>query len=206
MLRLIKVVVLSLSFLLFICGLCAATAYADDQVGWKVVFGLSCSPGTVEFGANDTGSGYARGFVDGPVRMDREAGYTSIIHLGADTIFQENLIIEPQANAPDSFILSWTTFNWDKDWLYRPGNIDRSIYGRLPIPGEAERWLDLSKSGSTTLGSSNQWYHYANGDPLLQMPIFANQAVPEPSSIFALGGGFGAMLLRRYRFRAWSRK
>lgn len=185
-----------------VVGICASSANASEPVGWKVAFNLSCSPtGTVEFGANDAGSGYTRGLVDGPVRMMLgETAYTSIIHLGSNASFFENLMIEPQGSAPDSFLLSWTTFNWDKDWLYRPGNIDRSIYGRLPIPGETERWLDLSKPGNTTLGSGNQWYHYANGDPLLQMPIFANQPVPEPGSCLALITGFvgfGGFVLRR---------
>jgi hypothetical protein len=184
-----------------IVGFCAAPAHASsDPVGWKVVFSLSCSPGTIEFGANDTGSGYARGLVDGPVRMMLgETAYTSIIHQGAKTEFIDSLGIEPQTSAPSRYWLNWTTFNWDRNCYYHEGNIDPafSAIGYLcSFEHGTGTWLDLSRPGSVEV-SAHLPDHFLDGTPYYQVTLYGNQAVPEPGSLLALVTGIGGLLLRR---------
>jgi hypothetical protein len=168
-----------------IIALCAiGSAHADTPVGWKVVFGLNCSPGTVELGANDAGSGYSRIPVTGPVNMDVIDGYSSRIRLGSTTSFVDSIMIEPQAEAPKMFDLNWLPYNWDPLWLYQQGNLWPmfNVVGVLR-EGNDTTILDLTKTGSVTL--------MAGYDSSLM--IYANQPVPEPSSILALMTGFAGL-------------
>ena len=182
-----------------VIGICAPADATENPVGWKVVFSLSCSPGgTVEFGANDAGSGYARGFVNGPVIMDLgEAGYTSIIHSGANSSFFESLEVMPMASAPSTYSLSWKTYNWSKNGFYQEDNLNDPFHAIGWWWGEGEPvWLDLSKPGSIS-PSDYLPSHMMDGQPYYQMSIQANQPVPEPGSFLALVTGIGGLLLRR---------
>lgn len=199
MFRVLKASFLSLNFILAFGALCAIASHAGgpDKVGWKVVFTIDGCQGDVTVGGNDNGSGYHIYPITGPVAASLADGYGSQIHSGSTNSFTETLSVTPSATAPKMFDLNWSTYNWEPVGLYQAGNLWPmfNVSGVL-VEGNDTTVLDLNRSGSTTLMAGYN----------SQLTMYANPSVPEPVSVFTIGGGFGALLLRRFRFSAWLRK